>query len=137
MTRRTKSKPKRFVYLIRGGAFCKIGSSNNPLERLKELQVGNPFDLELVSAFCGTRADETHLHNRFKHRKTRSLDKGEWFKWHSRLPEFWNLLRGVRGGLSPEGGEIPQDPKSSLDSYMFSSFSDLCDQARTNMYEVN
>lgn len=66
-----------YIYLIRGGAFYKIGIADNPQKRLKELQTGNAERLELVRAVACLDAKnaERFLHSHFR-RKQRV---GEWF----------------------------------------------------------
>lgn len=44
---------------------CKIGYSINPLKRLKELQTGNPFLLEVYGTINAESNYEKHLHNKF------------------------------------------------------------------------
>jgi len=72
-------KPHEFyVYFIQAGARgpVKIGFAFNPYARLEELQVGNPFRLQLIGAIQGGRAEEIRLHERFKSDRL----EGEWFK---------------------------------------------------------
>tara|TARA_R110000803_G_C11802403_1_gene299605 strand:+ start:99 stop:548 length:450 start_codon:yes stop_codon:yes gene_type:complete len=61
------------VYFIRGGDYVKIGASVNPKERLKQLQVGNPMELELVNV--DKKENEEWWHKVFAHRHHR----GEWY----------------------------------------------------------
>lgn len=73
--------PIDHVYIIRQGTtrFFKIGVSNNPQNRLKNLQTGNPHQLKLVfsvpchgiSAYKAERIIHTYLH--------RDQVKNEWF----------------------------------------------------------
>lgn len=74
-----------FVYIIRSGsgfsAPVKIGVSDVPENRIKELQTGNPYRLFLIAKLpFSSRADafevEKYLHNQL------TLTKlcGEWFK---------------------------------------------------------
>ena len=68
---------KGYVYCIYSheAKCCKIGYSENPLERLKGLQTGFPYELSLGWKVKGTLLTERALHQRFKAHSLR----GEWF----------------------------------------------------------
>lgn len=53
----------------------KIGYSDNPERRIRELQTGSPKQLNLLAVIEGEKSDETELHKLFKKLNTR----GEWF----------------------------------------------------------
>ncbi|MER6503708.1 GIY-YIG nuclease family protein [Streptomyces sp. NPDC001455] len=75
----TSSKPSgsSFVYVIGppGSNRVKIGTSNNPEKRLKELQTGNPDRLEVLWSTPGGRELESMLHRAFAAYRV----EGEWF----------------------------------------------------------
>ena len=66
-----------YVYIIKCEAFHKIGWTISIAARLRDLSVGNPFELTLVQLFSFTnaRAVETVLHQAFSSKRVR----GEWF----------------------------------------------------------
>ena len=66
------------IYVIRCNNYFKIGHSVNPIARIEGLQIGNPYQLELVFVAPTTdhRKMEKELHNKFKHLCIR----GEWFE---------------------------------------------------------
>ena len=67
-----------YVYVIKCQDYYKIGKANNVDSRLRDLQVSNPYDLELIKTFevdDGFRF-EKFLHKTFKNKHSR----GEWFK---------------------------------------------------------
>ena len=68
----------RFIYIIKCNNFYKIGLSNGSENRLKMLQIGNPYPLELVGKFPSFYAPEVErkIHQTFK----RKHHHGEWFK---------------------------------------------------------
>ncbi len=68
----------RFVYFIRSGEFVKIGISDDPTDRMAELQVGNPVTLALEASVQTLTPwlDEDVLHDRFDSKRVR----GEWFR---------------------------------------------------------
>lgn len=73
------SKPD-YIYIIRQGdtRLFKIGVSNNPERRLKNLQTGNPHDLKILKQFrCDVPAygAERIIHAHLKDMHAR----GEWF----------------------------------------------------------
>jgi hypothetical protein len=57
-------------------ASVKIGHSDDPRARLREMQVGSPLRLSLISMRRGGRKAESELHRTY--RKWRSF--GEWFE---------------------------------------------------------
>ena len=71
--------PTMFVYAIRNKhtGRIKLGISENPERRLKELQIGNDCELELLAyrEAANRFKDEKAIHNRHQHLRVR----GEWF----------------------------------------------------------
>jgi hypothetical protein len=68
------------VYFIRqkGTNFVKIGTTkdrSNMYKRLCTLQIGNPFELELLCCTTGTTEEEFKLHEIYR----RYHKQGEWF----------------------------------------------------------
>jgi hypothetical protein len=72
---------KGFVYLLlTGDELYKIGiSKDSPQGRLKSLQTGNPFQIQLLKQYISPhyKKIEKMLHRRFASLRTR--EKGEWF----------------------------------------------------------
>lgn len=66
-----------FVQAVDGGPI-KIGFSENPLERLRALQMASPASLRLVALVPGSYADEAAVH---AHLHAHRLH-GEWFTDH-------------------------------------------------------
>ena len=65
----------------RGMGMVKIGySERDPSRRLYDLQVGNPYDLEIIAILKGGREREASLHEKF----IRWHVRGEWFLLHDR-----------------------------------------------------
>jgi hypothetical protein len=56
--------------------FFKGSNIQSALQRVVELQTGNPFGLNLVNIFEGDRYVEHKIHNRLRHLRIR----GEWFE---------------------------------------------------------
>lgn len=77
------------IYLIvcRENNTCKIGKSNNPINRLSQLQTGSPFPLELVSYIDKDELTELEIHNLFKDYRL----EGEWFKYCDEIKSFFNI----------------------------------------------
>lgn len=65
------------IYLVKCGEFHKIGytSGRKADDRIKSMQTGNPYPLDLAGLWHGTENDEAALHVYYAHRKVR----GEWF----------------------------------------------------------
>jgi len=66
------------VYLLKAGPYYKIGISAQVDERIKQLSVLPPFDIELIHAIYDTNmyALEKDLHERFAPKRK----NGEWFE---------------------------------------------------------
>jgi hypothetical protein len=71
-----------YVYFIRelGSHYVKIGYSNDPESRLRDLQTGNPHTLELthliqLTDLSAARRIEKTFHDRY----ARSRTQGEWY----------------------------------------------------------
>lgn len=92
-----------FIYFIGmlNDSIIKIGISNDPQKRLKELQVANPYELRLIFMFRGDESKEIQLHEKFVEYNIR----GEWFYNIGKLKEYVNqILRTI-----DEKGNIPKD----------------------------
>lgn len=76
------------VYLMgnREYGLVKIGFSNNPEQRLKELQTGCPFPISIFTSFKGSLKREKQLHHQYKDLRV----NGEWFKIEDKLEDFIN-----------------------------------------------
>lgn len=68
---------KKYTYLVWDKQLYKIGESDNPEKRLKELKTANP-KVELIC--YGDGFTEKELHDSFLHKKV----SGEWFKLNNR-----------------------------------------------------
>ena len=66
---------------------CKIGYSYNPDNRLKELQTGNPYHLELITTVPGDISIEKDIHSKFNHLKL----KGEWFNYTQEIKDYFKV----------------------------------------------
>lgn len=72
------NRPKGIVYFIKAGEHYKIGvTSKNLKDRIKFLQTGNPYPIEIIAHWVSRNYKEleTKLHNRFKDKAL----VGEWF----------------------------------------------------------
>jgi len=64
------------IYIISNGRHYKIGYSEHPANRLKQLQTGSSDKLILVGVANGTRKDEERIQKAFYPQRIR----GEWFR---------------------------------------------------------
>jgi hypothetical protein len=69
------------LYLLQSGknGSFKVGRSNNPEQRLKSLQTGNPYPLKLILVLENQGHLEAQLHRRLAHGKTKGGE--EWFDY--------------------------------------------------------
>ncbi len=65
------------VYFITDSNYTKIGSTLDSSKRLKQLQTGNPSQLQIVFEIQGGYIEEKYLHNYFKEYR---IGTSEWFK---------------------------------------------------------
>jgi hypothetical protein len=87
---------ERAVYIIQAkhSRRIKVGVSRDPVERLAELQCGNPEPLILLASRPGSELHERMLHATLPYRL-----EGEWFEW-SDIAEAH--VRGMRGEIKEE-----------------------------------
>lgn len=79
------------VYFLRAGPFIKIGKATfSPALRVRELQTGCPYPIEVLSFIPGDVAMERGLHKRFEHCRAH----GEWFHASASLLAFIESLEG-------------------------------------------
>lgn len=85
-----------FIYFMKPVGMdgpIKIGCSNWPSDRLKQIMVWSPVELELLHCFKADRSIERKLHRCFSDLHVRS----EWFKADDRLVKFIaDLVAGVQ-----------------------------------------
>jgi hypothetical protein len=65
------------LYFIRCGDAVKIGRTTNIVQRLANMQVNNPHEIDCLLLLKGQGKEEGRWHKRFKHHRVR----GEWFRW--------------------------------------------------------
>ena len=92
-----------FIKNSRTGSF-KIGKSDDPSLRLRELQTGNEDPLELIVSIPGDNVVERQFHAAFDELKIR----GEWFRESPRLDTTIDRLH-MLARLRAEIGEPGQD----------------------------
>jgi len=84
----TVELPKGFTYFVRDGELIKIGFTERPSRRLRQLKREFP-DLELLSVVPGVVSGEFETHQRFDHLRSH----GEWFRAEPELLDFIALLK--------------------------------------------
>lgn len=94
-----------FVYLFQYQDVVKIGFAKNVARRLKEVQLGFPFDLVIAGYFRGDVKLERAIH-RWAH-EDRIRRGGEWFRMGDRVKELMQALKygKTEGVLQLIGGE--------------------------------
>ena len=70
------------LYFIQAKATgaVKVGKSDDPQRRLRQLQTGNPNTLRVILFAPDRGCDEQRVHNALRRHKTRHTHGGEWFK---------------------------------------------------------
>ena len=90
------------VYIVSCNGKHKIGFSNNPHERVESMQVGNPFEMELV-AFSETKnasALEKKYHDMYSEYNTR----GEWFDFPPRVLD--DVIESIKKLSSEDANQV-------------------------------
>lgn len=101
------------VYFVQAGdgGPIKIGwTGGDPKARMRDLQTGNPYPLSMLGHVPGSGADETDLHEQFRHLRM----VGEWFK---PAPDLVAFIAGVKWSRNvPTSREIiTEDPPGDID----------------------
>jgi len=86
---------KYFVYIVKCNEFYKVGVTSNLNNRVKGIQTGNPYDLELSGYFYfdtheEARDFENDMHKALKGKNTHV--RGEWFKLTNSILNIFNKM---------------------------------------------
>jgi len=103
-------KNKKYLYLIRCGNsnFYKIGTSENPEERLQILQAGCPYPLTLI--YKERFNKPAKIVEKFLHKKYQSKRKiGEWFEFSKTEIEQIQQEQ-IMNSLLPKHIYLPPNP---------------------------
>lgn len=79
---------KKCLYFITDGKYVKIGVSNNPFKRLKQLQTGHADRLRILANFNNKSILEGWCHKYLEHLRT----VGEWFIYNEDVDELIDML---------------------------------------------
>lgn len=88
------------VYLVSfENKFLKIGCTNDIHKRLSQLQTSVPVKLNVIALIDGGYAEESDLHNMFKHLS----ESGEWFKYDYSIIKYFQSKPCLmwENGLTP------------------------------------
>lgn len=83
-------------FIAADNGLIKIGSSQNPFERLRQLRTGSASRLQMITAVPAAEATELALHKRFREHRSH----GEWFHPHP------DLLSCIAGLIDKWGGTL-------------------------------
>jgi len=88
---RTSITIKEKIYFIQSvsGGPIKIGVSNSPKNRLKDIQLMCPYKLNLLATIKGDRKKEQLLHRKFKKYRLH----GEWFEDNNEIKKYINKIK--------------------------------------------
>lgn len=94
------------IYAIRavGTDYIKFGHAVDVQTRLDTLQIGCPFELELVAACDGDHRTETWIHWRLC--KAKAWHRGEWFKDCEEVKKI--IFEMLADDLKPDGSPSDQ-----------------------------
>ena len=88
-----KRSDVNFIYVIgnKEHGICKIGFTNNVFKRVKSIQTGCPYPLEIFCVIHGSMETEKKLHYKYKSLRL----NGEWFKYENPLKESIENVESV------------------------------------------
>ena len=69
------AQSKKDLYVIESGPYVKIGSSNNPARRIKDIKSSCPYPIKVVSVLTGRGKEEFYWHSL----NSKAHHAGEWF----------------------------------------------------------
>ena len=109
------------VYFLKAGPFVKIGYTNSLRTRLNDLQVGCPYEQELIATLPGDRALEFKVHRLAGQYRARA----EWFHFKGDLRRW---VRGADNVLEQWSADAPEhtylsfktDKPDEFDEYLIS-----------------
>ena len=99
--RREQTQPnsRGYVYLIHmtRSTYYKIGMSLDPEIRLRTLQTGNPYVLNIIAnqSVSDMRSAETALHQRYEAQRVLNLNAKEWFDFGGGIDEVENAFGAI------------------------------------------
>jgi hypothetical protein len=103
------------LYFIKSGQFIKVGLSNQPWQRLNDLQTANPEPLEMLVILPGDQAFEGELHRLFGEYHHR----GEWFRENPKFTEWVAFMRRQFPELqAPPASQGQGDEVKSVETVM-------------------
>lgn len=103
-----KFSPDGFVYILKAGPYYKIGRTTQIDNRIKQLKIQLPYEVEVVTHFpCERHAvSERVLHEQFAEFRT----NGEWFNLPDSAIEELTRIRAMSGGnligISSKGNQL-------------------------------
>lgn len=77
------------VYFIEANKRIKIGYTENPTQRISDIQVSSPYKINVLLLINGTVRYEKLIHKKFKPYRLR----GEWFSYNKNIIEYINNLK--------------------------------------------
>ena len=80
LLRKRRTADSTQIYVIRDGEFAKIGVANDPIVRMRDLQIGNPRQLELRYTIHVHNEHAVFLEASVHGVLRKKRERGEWFK---------------------------------------------------------
>lgn len=72
------------LYFATTGNYVKIGQSDNPTARVRQIQIHCPEPVKLAGTMPGTQEDERAVHRLFHEHRVR----GEWFRLEQPILDY-------------------------------------------------
>jgi hypothetical protein len=93
-----KKDAKQFLYVMQCKDFIKIGVSKHPEQRIRDLQIGNPFRITLLLKvkYDNSFQIEQTLHKYFNNKN----ETGEWFSIDETVKNLVKYLKNIEYNTS-------------------------------------
>ena len=110
-----------YLYFIQARSYVKIGYASDPVDRMNELQVGNPIPMQIVAVVRCNSQGHAQAFERAIHSIVRRYSiRGEWFEYG---PIAWAISRlsqdiqnAVESWFESEDASIEEVPEREPDS---------------------
>ena len=80
-----------YLYFIQARSYVKIGYASDPVDRMNELQVGNPIPMQIVAVVrCNSQGHAQEFERAIHSIVRRYSIRGEWFEYG---PIAWAISR--------------------------------------------
>ena len=103
-----------YMAVLNGVSLVKVGRSADPYRRLRELESGMPFRLEMYAVWEDCGDFETAVHRALSPYRTQGTTCREWYSCHSEVAHASVQLLLAQAGRLPRPAASPSSSRTSL-----------------------